>query len=186
MGELITFIAGAVIGAFSSWLITRHYAVRAGEEQRTELNRLRDDLKPRNTLDEFQRRLESASWRKQYIDHVETWICDVDNTFQIAHGDRTRDFSERWTTVYPDRSASANPVFLKIGGVIVKELTFISMDGGRIFVPMAEIRPLGETSIEYFWNLNSIEVKACRVIGSYYIYETLEGVAKHSKIELVK
>jgi hypothetical protein len=185
MSELLTFIAGAVIGALSSWLITRYYAVKASDEQRTELNRLRDELKPRNTLEEFERRLETATWTKQFIDHVETWVCDADNTFQVIHGERTRDFTERWTTVYPDRSAAAYPIFLKIGGVVVKELTFISMDGGRIFVPMAEIRPAGEGSVDYFWNLNSIEVKVCRVIGSYYIYETLERVAKHSKIELV-
>jgi hypothetical protein len=185
MAELLTFIAGAAIGALSSWLITRHYALMASEEQRVELDRLRDELKPRNTLEEFQRRLESGTWTKQYIDHVETWICDADNTFQIVHGERTHDFTERWTTIYPDRSASAHPVFLKIAGVVVKELTFISMDGGRIFVPMAEIRPIDDDSVQYFWNLNSIEVKVCRVIGSYYIYETLERVAKHSKVELV-
>jgi len=184
--ELLTFIAGAVVGALSSWLITRHYATKASAEQRTELDRLRDDLKPRNTLEEFQRRLESATWTKQFLDNVETWVCDIDNTFQVAHGERTRDFTERWTTVYPDRHASANPIFLKIGGVVVKELTFISMDGGRIFVPMVEIRPVGEETGEYFWNLNSLEVKVCRIIGSYYIYETLERVAKHSKVTLVE
>ena len=59
------------------------------------------------------------------------------------------------------------------------------MDGGRIFVPMAEVRLDATGNPEYFWNLNGLEVCVCRIIGSYYIYETLEGVAKTSKVVLV-
>ena len=59
------------------------------------------------------------------------------------------------------------------------------MDGGRIFVPMAEVRLDATGNQEYLWNLNGLEVCVCRIIGSYYIYETLEGVAKTSKVVLV-
>ena len=59
------------------------------------------------------------------------------------------------------------------------------MDGGRILVPMAEVRQDAAGSSEYFWNLNSLEVLVCKVIGEYYIYKTLEGVAKSSNVVLV-
>lgn len=113
-------------------------------------------------------------------------MCDANNTFQIEQGERTREFTERWTTVYPDRNSSAYPVYLKIGGIVIKEITFISMDGGRILVPMAEVHPTESDAVEYFWNANSLEVKVCRIIGSYYIYENLEGVARMSKVLVIE
>lgn len=112
-------------------------------------------------------------------------MADADNTFQIEQGKSTRDFRERWTTVYPDPNSTAYPVYLKINGTTIKELTFISMDGGRIFVPMTEIRLVSNGASEYFWNLNSLEVLVCRIIGNYHIYKTLEEVAATSKVVLI-
>ena len=60
------------------------------------------------------------------------------------------------------------------------------MDGGRIFVPVAEGRPTGADNVEYFWNLNSLEVKVGRIVGSYYIHNNLEGVAQRSGVTLVQ
>ncbi len=60
------------------------------------------------------------------------------------------------------------------------------MDGGRIFVPMPEIRPISEDDVEYFWNMSSLGVKVCRIIGKYYIYDDLAGVARRSHITLVE
>lgn len=186
MGDLLTFIAGAVIGALSSWFITHRYYLKAGADQRAELRQLSEDLRPRNTLRDFEKLLETSSWTKTYIDHAEVWMCDADNTFQIEQGERTREFTERWTTVYPDHDSSAYPVYLKIGGTVIKEFTFIFMDGGRIFVPMTESRRIESGGVEYFWNANSLRVKVCRIIGSYHIYETLEGVARMSKVSVIE
>jgi hypothetical protein len=113
-------------------------------------------------------------------------MADADNTFQIEQGERNREFQERWTTVYPDPNSFVYPVYLKINGTIIKELTFISMDGGRIFVPMAEIRPASGGNIEYFWNLNSLEIKVCKIIGTYYRHENLEGVARMSRVSVIE
>ena len=60
--------------------------------------------------------------------------------FQIEIGGRDREFSEEWTRRFPDKmGSSAYPVGLKVQGVEIKELTFVSCDGGRIFVPMPKI-----------------------------------------------
>ena len=186
MNELLTFGAGAAIGGLLSWLIAHRYYLKASAEQRVELKRLSEGLKPRNSLRDFENLLETSRWTQSVIDHTEVWMADADNTFQIEQGERTREFRERWTTVYPDPNSSAYPVYLKINGTIIKELTFISMDGGRILVPMAGVRPVSEGAVEYFWNLNSIEVKVCRIIGSYYSYQDLEGVARMSKVSLIE
>jgi hypothetical protein len=186
MVGLLTFIAGAVIGALSSWFITHRYYLKANADQRAELQRLSENLRPKNTLADFERYLDTSSWTKESINHTEVWVCNADSTFLIEQGERSREFKERWTTVYPDQNSSAYPVYLKIAGTVIKKLMFISMDGRRIFVPMAEVRPAPNNTVEYFWNINSLEVKVCRVIGDYYIYKDLEGVAKVSKVTLVQ
>lgn len=179
------FVAGVAVGGLLSWLIAHRYYVRTAKDQRRELSRLAEGLRPKNTLRDFEQTLENSTWSKTVIDHTEVWLADTDNAFQIARGERSKDFKERWTTVYPDPNSAAYPVFLKIAGNVVKEITFISMDGGRIFVPMPDIRPLGPGTVDYFWNLQSLEVEVCRVIGDYYIYKNLEGVARTSRITLV-
>lgn len=186
MTDLLTFVAGAAIGGLLSWFITHRYYLMAGTDQKAELKRLEGALKPRNTLRYFEDLLQSSDWTKSFVGHSEIWMAIADNTFQIEKGDLYREFRERWTTVYPDRNSAAYPVYLKINSTTIKELTFISMDGGRIFVPMAEVRRTSEDEIEHFWNLNSLEVKVCRIIGNYYLYENLEGIAGMSKVTLVE
>jgi len=186
MNELLTFVAGAAIGGLLSWLITLRYYLKAGADQQAQLAKLQAALKPRNTLSDFEELLRTSTWTKSFVGHTEIWMADADNTFQIEQGESTREFRERWTAVYPDPNSAAYPVYLKINGTTIKELTFISMDGGRIFVPMAEVRLDATGTPEYFWNLNGLEVCVCRIIGSYYIYETLEGVARTSKVVLVE
>lgn len=186
MNEFFTFFAGAAIGGLLSWLITHRYYLKAGADQQAELRKLEVALKPRNTLSDFEALLRTSEWTKSFVDHTEIWMANSDNTFQIEQGESTRDFKERWTSVYPDANSTAYPVYLKINGTTIKELTFISMDGGRIFVPMAEVRQNSAGETEYFWNLNSLEVDVCRIIGRYYIYENLEGIARMSKITLVE
>ncbi|MBE3064164.1 MAG: hypothetical protein IMZ69_04010, partial [Spirochaetes bacterium] len=166
--------------------ITYRYYKKAAAEQKEQLERLQSNLRPRNTLADFEHLLESSRWTKTLIDRRTIWVCDDDNTFQVEEGQQTREFRERWTTVYPDPNSSASPVYLRIGPVVVKELTFISMDGHRIFVPMPELRPLGDEEVEYFWNRNSLDVKVCRIIGQYYIYENLDGVARRSRVAIVE
>jgi hypothetical protein len=39
---------------------------------------------------------------------------------------------------------------------------------------------------EYFWEKSSLKYKLMKLIGSFYIYNTPEGVAKHSNIEIKK
>ena len=88
--------------------------------------------------------------------------------------------------MHPDRSSASYPVYLKINNIIIKELAFISVDGGRIFVPLPEVRPISEDDVQYFWNTNSLGVRVCGIIGKYYIYNDLAGVAQRSRIALVE
>lgn len=182
--ELLTFIAGAAIGGLLSWLITHRYYMKAGADQRIELQKLSDGLRPRNTLRDFETYLDESTWTKTVVGHAQVWMAAADHTFQIEQGESTREYREPWTSIYPDPNSSAYPVYLKINGTTIKELTFISMDGGRIFVPMAGVRQTSSGVAEYFWNLNSLEIKVCRVVGTYHCYVDLEGIACKSKVAL--
>lgn len=186
MSEFLTFFAGAAIGGLLSWLITHRYYVMASTDQTAALAKLKQDLRPKTTLHDFEEILARSSWTKNCIDHTELWIADEDNTFQMQRGEKSQDFTERWTKVHPDPNSASYPIYLKIGSSVIKELTFISADGGRIFVPMPGVRPLPDETTDYFWNLGSLEVLVCRVVGEYYRYNNLEGVAQRSNVSLVE
>lgn len=128
--------------------------------------------------------IENASWRKELIDHKEIWICDKDNTYQIERGDCGGEWQEKWAKVYPDANASEYSVYLKINNTIIKKLTFISCDGGRIFVPLPELQSDGQQAV-YIWKSDSLPYRVCQIIGKYYIHKTIEGVAQMSKIKII-
>lgn len=136
-------------------------------------------------IEAFKILLENTSWRKELIDHKEVWVCDKDNTYQIEIGEPSGEFHEKWTQVYPDRqNVSGYLVYLKINNTIIKELTFVSCDGGRIFVPLPELQSEGGQTV-YIWRKDSLPYKVCQVVGHYYIYKTIEGVARMSKISII-
>lgn len=184
--EIVLFVVGAVVGGLLSWLITHLYYVKAGTDQKAALRDLASILQSGNTLERFEALLRNSGWSKRIIENRETWICDLDNTFQIVQGNRERDFREPWTENLADPNASVYPVYLKIGTTTVKELHFISADGARIFVVMPEIGFDDNMGRHLFWNQNSIGVLVTNIIGDFYIYETLAGFAARSKIEIVE
>lgn len=139
---------------------------------------------PAKNIEAFEKLLEHSSWRKELIDHKEVWFCDKDNTYQIEIGDRAGEWQEKWAKVYPDANSSKYPVYLKINNVMIKELAFISCDGGRIFVPLPELRSAGD-GVTYVWKRNSLPYKVCQIIGQYYIHHNIEGVAQMSKISII-
>src|SRR5690606_3037512 len=112
--EVFLFVSGAAVGGLLSWLIAHRYYVKAGTDQKTALNDLTAILQSGNTLERFEALLRNSNWSKRIIENRETWICDLDNTFQIVQGDRERDFHEPWTDNLPDPNASVYPVYLKI------------------------------------------------------------------------
>lgn len=184
--EIVLFVVGAVVGGLLSWLVTHLYYVKAGTDQKAALKDLASILQSGNTLERFEALLRNSGWSKRIIENRETWICDLDNTFQIVQGNRERDFREPWTENLADPNASVYPVYLKIGTTTVKELHFISADGARIFVVMPEIGFDDNMGRHLFWNKNSIGVLVTNIIGDFYIYETLAGFAARSKIEIVE
>jgi len=139
--------------------------------------------KEKHTIEHFESLLESSTWQKEYIAHEENWVAERNNTFQIQCGEPGVDFHEPWTKMYPDQNPTRYPVYLKINNTIIKELTFILLDGGRIFVPITERESRNGITV-FYWDMKSLPVKVCKIIGQYYNYNDLHGVAKMSKVEI--
>jgi len=58
------------------------------------------------------------------------------------------------------------------------------MDGSRIFVPLPRKTVDDNDKAKYYWEKSSLNFKVGRIIGEYYIYNSLKGIAQHSKIEI--
>ncbi len=151
----------------------------------------------KSQLETFEDYIVNKQWTEQELDGDTVWICETDNLYQIHSRGDYDEFSELWTQVYPDKNGSGkHSVDLVYAGTIIKRFTFIYCDGGRISVVMPELYIAPEHRIpnkdwndktdyrEYFWKKDSIKFKLMKLIGSFYIYNTPEGVAKHSNIQI--
>jgi hypothetical protein len=96
----------------------------------------------KHTLKTFEKLLEDAdNWVREWIDYKEIWAYKHDAIYQIEIDDAYHKFTESWTRVYPDEfDSDRHSVNLKINNTIIKQIPFISCDGGRINVPMPERR----------------------------------------------
>lgn len=152
----------------------------------TLINKILASIAPQQkNIEYFKQLIKTGHWEQTFISRKEFWICEEDNLCQIEVGESENDFHEPWTKVYPDQNGSWRvPVYLKINNVAIKELTFISCDGGRIFVPMPKIKMKDKERV-FYWDKESLEFDLSKILGKYYIYENIFGVAKISKIEIV-
>lgn len=183
--DLWSLLIGTALGAIVSWAITDKYFKRSTSDMRTHIGRLSDELKGTATLEYFEHLLTRNVWRRDVINHRETWIAQANNTFQIQVQDDKKPFQESWTAGFPDPKSFSYSVHLCINDVVVKKLTFVSMDGGRILVPRPEVIWVEDKPI-YFWNPDSLHFKVGRIVGSFYIFEDIIGIAERCGIEINK
>ena len=140
----------------------------------------------KNNIRCFEKLLDKEKWQKEWVGNDEIWVCENNNTFQICLSDKYRDFRKDWTDVYPNKSATFQPVQLKINNTVIKEISFIYCDETRIFVPLPKrIMEDNSRSYNYEWRRNSLAFKLAKIIGKYHIYKNIEGVAKISNIKIV-
>lgn len=149
------------------------------------LAQLRSGLVPRNTLIDFERLLIPGRWSETFVGSRASWVYDSDRTKQIHIGESESTFTEPWTERISHDTNHAYPVYLRIGETTIYELRFVSVDGGRIFVPVPEMRPLPNDDVEFYWRRGSLDFKVCGIIGRYYLADNLEGVAKRAGVMVV-
>jgi hypothetical protein len=75
---------------------------------------------------------------------------------------------------------------LRVAGATIKQIYFISLDGGRYFVPMPEIRPLPNERRSFYWERNSLLYKVGKLVSTFYHpHESLETFAGRQGIEII-
>lgn len=163
-------------------------------EIKEESQNKKNTKKTRSHLEMFECYIEKGEWRKEYINNKVIWIYKKNELYQIHNVDDYKDFSERWTQVYPDKSGSKkHSVDLMYSNTLIKRFEFVCCDGGRISVAMPKMetdseknnwKNKGDENVTFFWEKNSLDVKLTKLIGSFYSYENIEAIAKMSKIEI--
>lgn len=145
----------------------------------------------KNKLLSFKYNVEKGAWKKEIIYDKEVWICENNPMFQIKKGNDCFDFTEMRTQAYPDAYWSYKyTVELITNGIIIKTLTWVSCDWWRVHVPIPKQEviqksdSIDDIEVKYYWDKDSIEFKIGKIIGDFYAYNDMEGIARVSEIEI--
>jgi hypothetical protein len=182
--DIASLLIGRAVGALASWIISAHFYARSNADLQTTIDDHRRRQDKKDTLASFELMLTQGTWRHEYLDDQPTWICDQRASLKIVKGEATEPFDEEWTRLYPDKSAKRCDVHLRINDSTIKSLIFVHLDGHRIVVTMPRRVVLGSKPL-YFWEKDSLEFKVGRIIGEYYIHESIENVAKISDVAIL-
>lgn len=182
--DIVLLVAGIVIGGLVSWLISHIFYVKASKSQELEFKKLIADIEAANTLEYFESQLKDIDWESRNINNNEIWVSTSNNSLQIMTGKDSVEFSEPWADKFPNPKSYSYSVYLKIANTTIKELQFISADGGRIFVPIPKVEIGSDSQRVFFWCSNSLEMAVCRIIGSFYIHKSIDGVATAAGIQI--
>jgi len=116
----------------------------------------------------FEKILELPKWKKVSFENNEKWIYEEDNSFTLEVSGKSRDFSEDWTSKFPNKKSFATEVYLKINGELInRPLLFIAVDGWNNFVPCPQRSEINSKSF-FYWVKESLEYKVFQRIGFLY------------------
>lgn len=106
--------------------------------------------------------------------------------FIIERTDRSERWErpEPWMHEYPDPNKWASMVHLKISGQLLAAERFISLDGGRYFVPVPKvIYAKGGKEEDNIYYYSRLQQQICRIIGSYHRTQSIEAFMKEHGIK---
>lgn len=87
-------------------------------------------------------------------------------TFQIKiNYERNENFYEDWIPKFPDKSVIKREVSLEVNGLVLDLVSFISLDGGRYFIPLPKMK-YNNGKFSYYYNQKMI--KLSYIIGDFY------------------
>ena len=183
--ELFSTFIGWILGLISSWFIAKLFAKKSSDDIDNKLKKQTAQLSSANNFTSFEHMLRTAKWRREDIDNDEVWVCEQNNIFQFKRSDDREEFREKWTSVFPDQSGSMFHINLLINGTVVRSLPFVSSDGGRYTLPLPDITLIDEEQV-FSWYKDDIDVVISEIIGNYYHYDSIEQVAKLTKVKLAR
>jgi hypothetical protein len=144
---------------------------------------------PERSMEHFLNLVDKATWDSFEDNWKRIYVCQEDMLFQmqIDFSDEDTEFDEPWVHNFPDRTARKRSVNMLIAGQLVSQFIFISLDGGRYFVPLPQSRTsVNGSVVDYYWERNSPDFRLFRVVSSLrYAHPTIEELAMHTGVTLV-
>lgn len=137
--------------------------------------------KEKSVIKQFKKYLQKPEkWEKKLHRTHEYWIYKEHPLFQIETGENiVEDFREKWMKKYPDMDHNRSfRVYLKYMNTIIDDYIFVALDGFRYIVPLPE-REEGN----YFYRADSLQFLLANIVGSFYLYKTLEEFSLNHNIE---
>ncbi|MEX1995517.1 MAG: hypothetical protein WD887_01950 [Candidatus Saccharimonadales bacterium] len=146
-------------------------------------------VNPRKRMDWYLRR--PSGWEKvnlnllgghsiwRYKNHPEFVIEQTDEREPWSHGK-----TETWMKYpLPDPSKTTYMLHVKSGATVVYTELFITLDGGRYFVPLPRVKyNEKEKDNEYYYT--SLQVQIARIVGTYYRMKSIDEFIKHNEIKV--
>ena len=143
-----------------------------------------------STKDEFDFYITHWVWEKKLFDHVQTWICKDTDEYQLVEWNTVvENFKEIWTDIFPDNENNFSyQLFLKRNGIIVREFTWVSCDGGRVRMPIPDRKNhwknKRECIMDYFFLKDSLEYRMLQKIWNYWSEDSFERLFEQAKIKI--
>jgi len=140
--------------------------------------------------------LRNSEWLAEELafteDEITAVTCKSDMMFQIVHCSASYESTEfgSWSKGLPDPNCFLCLVDLNFAGATVMRLQFAHLDGMRYFVPIPKLRSTDDVedvsgAVEYYYDSNSLDFLIGKVIGEFYISDSLEGFAHRQGIKIL-
>ncbi|MFA5169119.1 MAG: hypothetical protein WC420_00015 [Candidatus Paceibacterota bacterium] len=92
------------------------------------------------------------------------------------------DFKDPWIKFFPDPNNKLWSVGLKSNGIFLMEEFFVSLDGGRYFVPCPR-RKLDQGQRVYFYD--KIQIQLTNIIGQYWDDKNINNFITNHSLEIL-
>ncbi|OGC46756.1 MAG: hypothetical protein A3A94_01960 [Candidatus Portnoybacteria bacterium RIFCSPLOWO2_01_FULL_43_11] len=88
-------------------------------------------------------------------------------------------YKEEWIRDYPDKEHNASYfVRLEANAMLLEKELFVSLDGGRIFIPSPR-RTFKNDELVYWYD--PIQIQLANIIGEYYLEKDINEFTKQQK-----
>jgi len=181
--NIASLLISGGLGGVISWWLTKHYYIKSSKELEENLDEVTRKLSSQETLEEFERLLEQSEWEVDHQGMEPVYVCRAKPTFQFDMKGEGDDFYEDWMKVFPDKNGKVFDLNLKINGITVKTIRFISADGGKYTLPLPEVY-LVDDEQAFVWRKNTLGYKVAAVIGNFYRCGSLEEVGRFTGVDV--
>ncbi len=128
-------------------------------------------------------------WKKIYLDrHRYNWQYKNHPEFNIEIDTNSDEWTtvEKWMPHCPDIRKSVSIVKVKINGQTILTESFLSMDGGRYFVPVAKRKIIDDSEDEYLYYYTKLQIELAKIVSDFYREKTIEEFIKQNNLTIFK